>query len=317
MYLGQWILELGEVGFPITKTQLLDSVTKLIKSLNRKNPFKDVKPGKKWYNGFLARHPEVSKRVPQSLTICRAMVSENNIRSWFSKIRQYFVENYLLELLQDPKRIFNCDASGFYLSPQEKQVLVRKCSKKVYNRTANDEKECLTVLLTVGAYGAISPPLVMFPYKRYVPSHITASMPKGWGMGHSDSGWMTSEAFFEYITNVFHPWLKEKGIKMPVVLFLDGHSSHININLSEYCKENKIILIAFYPNATHRLQPLDVGVFYPLKNCWRNDVREMRMINNGNKIANILHKSVNATLSPEIISKAFQTCGSIRLMRML
>lgn len=58
--------------------------------------------------------------------------------------------------------------------------------------------------------GAIPPPLVVFPYKRYVPSHITANIPKGWGMGHSDSGWMTSEAFYEYITNVFHTWLKEK-----------------------------------------------------------------------------------------------------------
>ncbi|CAG4960819.1 unnamed protein product [Colias eurytheme] len=81
-------------------------------------------------------------RVPQSLTTCRAIVSEENIRSWFSKIRQYFVENDLMELLQDPKRIFNCDESGFYLSPQEKQVLVRKGSKKesLYSRTTDDEK---------------------------------------------------------------------------------------------------------------------------------------------------------------------------------
>lgn len=312
--LVKWILELGEVGFPVTKTQLLESVSKLIKNLGRTNPFKDDQPGKKWYNGFLARHPEVSKRVPQSLTTCRAIVSEENIRSWFSKIRQYFVENNLMELLRDPKRIFNCDESGFYLSPQEKQVLVRKGSKKVYSRTANDEKECLTVLISIAADGAIPPPLVMFPYKRYVPSHITVNIPKGWGMGHSDSGWMTSEAFYEYITNVFHPWLKEKGIQMPVVLFLDGHSSHININLSEYCKEHGIILTAFYPNATHRLQPLDVGVFYPLKNCWRNDVREWRMANCGKKMQRsdfpkIFHKSLNTTLSPAIIAKSFQTCG--------
>lgn len=41
-----------------------------------------------------------------------------------------------------------------------------------------------------------------------------------------------------------HPYLKEKGIQMPVV-FLDGYSSHINNNLNEYCKQHKIILIAF------------------------------------------------------------------------
>lgn len=312
--LVKWIIEMGELGFPVTKSQLLESVTKLVQNLNRENPFKNNQPGKKWYNGFLSRHPEVSKRVPQSLSSCRALVSEENIRNWFSKIRKYLEENNLLDVINDDRRVFNCDESGFYLAPQEKQVLVRKGSKKVYNRTVNDEKECLTVLLTISADGAIPPPLVLFPYKRYVPSSIIVNMPKKWGIGHSESGWMTSETFYEYITNVFHPWLKDNSIPLPVILFLDGHSSHININLSEFCKENGIILTAFYPNATHRLQPLDVGVFYPLKNCWRNDVRQWRMENSGKKMqrsdfSKILQKSLDATVSPLIIKKAFQSCG--------
>lgn len=30
------------------------------------------------------------------------------------------------------------------MCPKEKQVLVKRGSKRVYNRVANDEKECLT-----------------------------------------------------------------------------------------------------------------------------------------------------------------------------
>lgn len=87
-------------------------------------------------------------------------------------------------------------------------------------------KRCaLTVLLTIYADGAIPPRLDLFPYKRYVPTSIIVNMPTKWGIDHSEYGWITSETFYEYITNVFHPWLKENAIILPVVLFLDG--SHL------------------------------------------------------------------------------------------
>lgn len=80
-------------------------------------------------------------------------------------------------------------------------------------------------LVNVAADGAIAPPMVLFPYKR-VPPYIKASVPSWWGLGNTDSGWMSMEAFYEYVTNVFFPWLLQQKITLPVVLFLDGHTSH-------------------------------------------------------------------------------------------
>ncbi|KAK9877654.1 hypothetical protein WA026_019324 [Henosepilachna vigintioctopunctata] len=102
MLLMKWILGLGKLGYPVTKTQLLESVIKLIKHFGPKNLFKDDHPEKRGYNGFLARHFDISKRIPQSLTTCRALVSEEYIRSWFSKIRRYFVENHLMDVFTMP-----------------------------------------------------------------------------------------------------------------------------------------------------------------------------------------------------------------------
>lgn len=75
---------------------------------------------------------------------------------------------------------------------------------------------------------------------------------------------------------------------------------------------------AFYK---HRLQqPLDVVVFYPIKNCWRNDVRNWRMKNNGKKMQRsdfrkLLKKNLDSTVTPSVIKNDFQACGapSIRL----
>ncbi|KAJ8881917.1 hypothetical protein PR048_018403 [Dryococelus australis] len=36
-----------------------------------------------------------------------------------------------------------------------------------------------------------------------------------------------------------------------------GHKSHINIELSDFCRENNIILFSFPPNATHGSQAID------------------------------------------------------------
>lgn len=60
----------------------------------------------------------------------------------------------MLEILEDLKRIFYCDETAFYMYPKDKQVLVKRGSKKVYCPVTNDEKECLTVLVTIGANGS-------------------------------------------------------------------------------------------------------------------------------------------------------------------
>lgn len=82
-----------------------------------------------------------------------------------------------------------------------------RIKKNVYIRTINDEKECLTVLFTIATDTALSPPLILFAYNRYVPSSIVANMPKKWRMDYSESGWITSETFYEYI-NICYPWLR-------------------------------------------------------------------------------------------------------------
>ncbi|XP_060808094.1 uncharacterized protein LOC132903545 [Amyelois transitella] len=308
-----WIHYLGKCGFPVTKDQLLHTVSKLVENLQRPNPFKDGVPGKKWFLGFMQRHPAVSKRVSQNLPTSRNQVTETALRAWFDRVESYFKENDMLQVFQDPKRIFNCDESGFFLCPKDKQVLVKKGSKRVYNRVANDEKECLTVLVNVSADGNVAPPMVLFPYKR-LPNNIKSTVPSWWGVGNTESGWMNMESFYEYVANVFYPWLRQQEITLPAVLFLDGHTSHISLPLTTFCKEKGIVLVALLPNSTHVLQPLDVAVFRPVKGTWRDIVREFRVNNNYGKLKRTdfsreVQKCFDRSLKPETIKSGFKCCG--------
>lgn len=74
--LEQWIINMNDMYIPITKDELLGSVQKIIADKHQATPFKDNRPGKKWYNLFLKRHPTVSERTAQNLTTARDNVTE-------------------------------------------------------------------------------------------------------------------------------------------------------------------------------------------------------------------------------------------------
>lgn len=125
--LKDWIISMAANGFPVTKDQLLESVQLFLNQHKRKTKFKDNLPGRKWYKGFMTRHKnEISKRTSQNLTPARASVSEENLRAWHAEVQKYLTEESLLDVINDPKRIFNMDESAFYLSPKDNQVITKK-----------------------------------------------------------------------------------------------------------------------------------------------------------------------------------------------
>ncbi|CAG4952247.1 unnamed protein product [Colias eurytheme] len=73
--------------------------------------------------------------------------------------------------------------------------------------------------LGASADGKLMPLLALFAYKR-IPQNILLKYP--WAIGRTDSGWMTSKAFYEYVANQFEPFLMKENITRPVAFFLDG-----------------------------------------------------------------------------------------------
>lgn len=305
-----WIRYLSTAGFPVSKNQLLHTVSTLVENLNRPNPFKHGVPGKSWYLGFMQRHPTVSKYVAQYQTKSKDLVTEEALQEWFDRVHTHFEENDLLQVFEDPKRIFNCVETGFFLCPKDKQVVPRGC-KSVYNRHADDE--FLTVLVNASADGNMAPPMAVFPYKT-LPDSIKSTFPSWWGLGNTDSGWMNMETFYEYVVNVFYPWLLLKKTTLPVVLFLDGDTSHISLPLTTFCKQKGIELFALPQNSTHGLHPLDTAVFESVQETWRDIVREFTSKHICEKICLMdfsaeVQKCFERSLDPEVIRSGFECCG--------
>jgi len=108
------------------------------------------------------------------------------------------------------------------LCPKTKAVLALKGCKNVYEISVGNAKENLIVMFAFSAAGVMCHTMIIYNYKR-IPKNILSSVPANWGIGLSDSGWLKLETFYEFIVNIFHPFLLESNIKLSVLLFVDGH----------------------------------------------------------------------------------------------
>lgn len=187
----------------------------------------------------------------EGVTAATSVVSEIDIRKWFSNIESYLRDKNYMDILSDPTRVFNGDETCFYLCPQNKKVLAPKGAKNVYE-IQHHPKVNLPVMFTICANGDSVPPMIIYPYQR-MPAVIIESVPDSWGTATSDNGWMTNKVFYEYVGNVFYRYLQKIGTKFPIIYFVDGHTTHMTFELSELCTKLDIILIALYPNATRIL----------------------------------------------------------------
>eukprot|EP00731_Ephydatia_muelleri_P036377 Em0244g2a len=172
----------------------------------------------------------------------RATVTELNIRKWFTDIEAYIVqEEGAGDILINPQRVFNFDESQFLLAKKKGTVLGPVNYKSFLQVSKENDKEGLTVLMGYSADGSLAPPRIVYAYKQSIPYNIIEAE------GAVDPSW---------------------ALGKPVLVFADGHKSHLSPETTDFCASNGIFLVALYPNSTHMLQPLDISVFRSLNGLW-------------------------------------------------
>ena len=90
----------------------------------------------------------------------------------------------------------------------------------------------------------------------------------------SKSGWSNGEIFKQFLEDHFIPFLPQRKPDEYALLLYDGHASHISMPLIDLAKEHRIILFVLPPHTSHVLQPLDVGLFKPLKTFFQSACSE-------------------------------------------
>lgn len=220
---------------------------------------KNRSAGPDWLAGFLKRNRELSIRTPESTSMSRAAsFNKHNVHEFFKKLNKVLKTHKFA-----PSRIYNLDEIGVTTVLKPRKIIAKKGMKQVGGIVSAERGTLVTVELAVNALGNSIPPMFVFPRIKYKDIFIKGGPPESIGAGNS-SGWMTATEFIIYMDHFIKHTCPTPS--NPVLLILDNHHSHVDINVVEKAKANSIVMLSFPPHCTHRLQPLDVGINAPFKN---------------------------------------------------
>lgn len=168
-----------------------------------------------------------------------------------------------LGLREKPGHLLNIDETCFVLDPLRGKIVAPVGSRDIHRITTGAGRQNYTVLACVAADGCRFPPLIDFQGKHHYSSWRGENALPGTMYAVSERGWMTSTVMKEW----FAKFLATVE-KRPLLVILDGHVSHVSLDLISIAREQNVSLLRLPAHTSHVLQPLDVTCFGPLKGCW-------------------------------------------------
>ena len=303
--LAVFLKKCASIGYGKTRKQVLAFVESYI--TNNKKGLKSSKITQGWWRNFLERQKDLSLRRGDNTSQDRMdAINSETIEHYFALLKKTLEEN---NLKNSPQRIYNVDESGVPLDPKGLSIVAESGSRKVRVRSTG-RKGQVTVVACGNASGQFIPLMLIFDAKKLCPAWTRAEVP-GTTYGLSDKGWITTE--------LFESWLKEHFLEhavaaRPLLLLLDGHSTHFQPQLIRMARQKGVIILCLPPHTTHEAQPLDCGVFSPLKMQWRIVCHQFLQSNPGKVITKFNFNSLfskawlNAVTLGNVIG-GFKTCG--------
>ena len=166
------------------------------------------------------------------------------------------------------------------------------------------------MLACANAAGSVIPPMVIFEGQKFNPEWSNDEVPDTL-YGMSEKGWTDQEMFFFWMTELF---VKHIPPARPVLLLVDGHSSHYEPDTIRAAAEQGVIVFCLPPHCTHIAQPLDVSFFRPLKVYWSEACHTFMQENPGSVItkyqfSTLFSKAWYKAIQPQNLIAGFKKCG--------
>src|SRR5271169_1719924 len=264
--LVRWITRLTISGYA-PGYETLRRLAEIIRERRVKTDGREVqvkvydKISKEWVPRFIQRHPELAGVRLRSIDTARIKAaSSEQLQSWFDKL-----EKVLAEFNIKPENIYNMDESGFAIGEKEAGRVIINSRIRQKFQAKPGRQEWVTVVECVCADGSHVPPLVIFKAENLSTQWIPASIHGDWRFNCNSKGWTSNEHGLDWLKRCFDPETREKAKGEYRLLICDGHDSHITAEFIAHCIDNDILLMILPPHSSHLTQPLDVGVFGPLK----------------------------------------------------
>ena len=302
--LSTFLKDCAAVGYGKTRREVM-RIAEL--QAKRKGVLRKERISSGWWRQFSSRQGDLSlRRGDNTAHIRMDAINSETMDHYFDLLKSTLTDH---DLMNAPAQVYNVDESGMPLDPKAPNVVAKTGTKKVRYR-ATGRKGQITIVACASAAGQILPPTIIFEAKKVNHAWTHGELP-GTTYGCSDKGWITSDLFESWLSEHF---LKHAVSARPVLLLLDGHSTHNQPEVIRLARDKEVIIFCLPPHATHEAQPLDCGVFSPLKAQWRQVAHTFLQSNPGKIITKFNFNSLFAdawlrAVTPANVMGGFKTCG--------
>lgn len=269
---------------------------------------KDGMAGKHWYYSFMKRHRVLSLRTPEQTSI-------NRVKSFTQENVDLFMKNLgdaMTATNYDEDRIWNMDEAGFSCVPNKVgKVIGIRGMKKIGQLSSAERGKLMTMALSVNAAGRSMPPMFVFPGKNMQTVNMDNKPPGSIGVAN-DSGWMKEPEFATYMRHFIQH--SHSSLESPNLLILDGHTSHLSIEALDLAAENGVTLLTLPPHCSHKLQPLDVSIFGPVRTYYAKFCSDWGKTHGTEPIlmrhlVGLVSQTLDLALTPANIKAGFRASG--------
>ena len=253
-----FLLECASIGYPRSRQAVIGMVECI---LNDRGVQRTVTH--EWWESFCHRHPNISLHTKPPYLFPE---QKHPTLVWLTNILIFFnapMDEY--DLHDKPCQLFNVDETGMPLNPKPLKIVCGTGSKN----PGSGNKSQITIVGCVNAAGYCIPPMVIYGRKT-INAALVENKILGTIYGLSSKGWIDQDLFDQW----FDHFLCYAPSSRPLLLMMDGHSSHYCPSVIHRASKNEVILMALPPNTTHLTQPLDKGTYGPLKIEWRKVCHE-------------------------------------------
>ena len=260
------ILDLDSRAFPPRRSDVEDMANRLLAERD------SGRVGKNWTSNFVRRQPQLSTRFTRKIDYQRVKCEDPNAyNAWFQLVRNMINKYGICE-----EDIYNFDETGFLMGQISSEMVVTAAERCGRPRTTQQgNREWITVIQGIGSYGYVLPPFIIVAGKNHLSSwYKDTPMPADWVVAVTSNGWTTNERGVDWIKH-FNQHTRSRTKGGYRLLIVDGHESHQSYEFEKYCKEQNIITLCMPSHSSHKLQPLDVGCFSPLKRSYGAEIEKL------------------------------------------